>query len=31
MVAVLENYANEDGTFTVPEVLKPYLNGKSVL
>ena len=31
MVAVLENYANEDGTFTVPEVLKPYLNGKSNL
>ena len=31
MVAMLENYANEDGTFTVPEVLKPYLNGKSVL
>ena len=31
MVAVLENYANEDSTFTVPEVLKPYLNGKSVL
>ena len=30
LVAVLENYANEDGTFTVPEVLKPYL-GKDVL
>ena len=31
MVAVLENYANKDGTFTVPEALKPYLNGKSEL
>ncbi len=30
MVAVMENYANEDGTFTVPEALKPYL-GKDVL
>ena len=30
MVAVLENYANEDGTFTVPEALRPYL-GKDVL
>lgn len=30
MVAVLENYANKDGTFTVPEALKPYL-GKDVL
>ena len=30
MVAVMENYANEDGTFTVPKALKPYL-GKDVL
>lgn len=31
IVAVIENYANADGTFTVPEVLKPYLNNKEVL
>ena len=31
MVAVIENYANADGTFTVPEVLKPYLNNKEEL
>lgn len=28
MVAVLENYATEDGKLIVPEVLKPYLNNK---
>ena len=27
LVAVLENYQNEDGTITVPAVLKPYLGG----
>lgn len=27
LVAVLENYQQEDGSVTVPEVLKPYLNG----
>ena len=31
IVAVLENYANEDGTFTIPEALKPYFPGKKVL
>lgn len=25
--AILENYQNSDGTVTVPEVLRPYLNG----
>jgi seryl-tRNA synthetase len=25
--AVLENYQNEDGTVTVPEVLRPYMGG----
>ncbi|WP_100065052.1 serine--tRNA ligase [Miniphocaeibacter massiliensis] len=25
--AILENYQNEDGTITIPEVLKPYMNG----
>lgn len=28
LVAILENYQNEDGTLTVPKVLRPYLNGQ---
>lgn len=31
MVAVIENYAQKDGKLTVPEVLKPYLNGADEL
>ncbi|MES3010590.1 MAG: serine--tRNA ligase [Pseudomonadota bacterium] len=31
LVAVLENYQNEDGTVTVPEVLRPYLGGLTQL
>lgn len=27
VAAILENYQNEDGTITVPEVLVPYMNG----
>ncbi|HEY8498437.1 MAG TPA: serine--tRNA ligase, partial [Limnochordales bacterium] len=27
VAAILENYQNEDGTVTVPEVLRPYLGG----
>ncbi len=27
LVAVLENYQNEDGSVDVPEVLQPYMNG----
>ncbi|RED51040.1 serine--tRNA ligase [Aestuariispira insulae] len=27
MVAVLENYQNEDGSITVPDVLRPYMGG----
>src|SRR5215472_9462646 len=27
MIAVLENYQNEDGSMTVPEVLRPYMGG----
>ncbi len=26
LVAIMENYQNEDGTIDIPEVLKPYLN-----
>lgn len=31
MAAVLENYQNEDGTVTVPEVLVPYMGGKTLI
>ena len=31
LVAVLENYQNADGSVTVPEVLRPYLGGKTEL
>jgi seryl-tRNA synthetase len=28
---VLENYQNEDGSITVPEVLRPYMGGLGLL
>lgn len=31
LIAVLENYQNADGTITVPEVLRPYMNGLEVI
>ncbi len=31
LVAILENYQNEDGTVTVPEVLRPYLGGRETI
>lgn len=31
LVAVLENYQNEDGTVAVPSALQPYLGGQTVL
>ncbi len=31
LVAVLENYQNEDGSITVPEVLQPYMGGLEVI
>ncbi len=31
MAAILENYQNEDGTVTIPEVLRPYMGGQSVI
>ena len=27
MVAILENYQNDDGSVTIPDVLRPYMNG----
>ncbi|MEF8758128.1 MAG: serine--tRNA ligase [Halobacteriales archaeon] len=31
VVAILEYYQNEDGTVTVPEVLRPYMDGQEVI
>ncbi|MEP1442281.1 MAG: serine--tRNA ligase [Hyphomicrobiales bacterium] len=31
LIAVLENYQNEDGTINVPEALQPYMGGLSVI
>jgi len=31
MIAVLENYQNEDGSVTIPEALRPYMGGLDVL
>ncbi|MES2624166.1 MAG: serine--tRNA ligase [Pseudomonadota bacterium] len=31
LVAVLENYQNEDGSVNVPEALQPYMNGATLI
>ena len=31
MVAILENFQNEDGSITIPEVLSPYMNNMSTI
>lgn len=31
LIAVMENYQNEDGSITVPEVLRPYMGGLEVV
>lgn len=31
MVTVMENYQNEDGTITVPKVLRPYMKGQELI
>ncbi len=31
VAAIIENYQNEDGSITVPEVLVPYMGGKTVI
>jgi seryl-tRNA synthetase len=31
LIAVLENYQNEDGSVTVPEALRPYMNGLTTI
>ena len=31
LIAFLENNLNEDGSVNIPEVLRPYMGGKSVI
>ena len=31
LLAIMENYQQEDGTIKVPEVLVPYMGGKTVI
>ena len=31
LIALIENNYNEDGSITVPEVLRPYMNGKDII
>jgi seryl-tRNA synthetase len=31
LIAVVENYQNEDGSVTVPEVLRPYLQNREIV
>ena len=31
LVTIIEHYQNEDGTLTVPEVLRPYIGGRDVI
>ncbi len=31
VAAILENYQNEDGSVTIPEVLRPYMGGKEAI
>lgn len=31
VAVILENYQNEDGTITIPEVLRPYMAGRTII
>ena len=31
LLAIMENYQNEDGSITIPKVLVPYMNGMTVI
>ena len=31
LIPILENHQNQDGTVTIPQALRPYMNGKSVI
>ena len=31
LIAIVENYQNKDGSITIPEALRPYMNGQEVI
>ena len=31
LIAVMKNYQDKDGNITIPEVLRPYMNGKALI
>jgi len=31
LIAIMENYQQKDGSITIPEVLRPYMNGEQVI
>jgi seryl-tRNA synthetase len=31
LIAIMENYQNEDGSIRIPEVLRPYMGGREVI
>ncbi len=31
LIGILENYQNEDGSITIPEVLRPYMGGEALI
>jgi len=31
LIAIIENYQNEDGSITIPDVLRPYMNGQETI
>jgi seryl-tRNA synthetase len=31
MVGILENFQNRDGSITIPEVLRPYMQGQETI
>jgi len=31
LIAIIENYQNKDGSITIPEVLRPYLNNQDII
>jgi seryl-tRNA synthetase len=31
LIPILENYQNADGTVAIPEVLRPYMGGQTVI
>jgi seryl-tRNA synthetase len=31
MIAIMENYQQEDGTVVIPPVLRPYLGGQELI